>query len=345
MNTPQISPGAISITKLSDMLEKRKDDLEKHFPKKWYFKIDMFVKCLLGAATRTPDLLRCNEMSLFLAFQLCAQLGLVPNTPAGHLYLIPRNNKRMRGKECTVIIGYKGLMELGYRSTAVQHIRANVVYKKEVDDGLFTFSYEPSSITHGVDYTLVKRDEDIVGAYAKVEFKRAGKEMSAQVYITRQEIEQNHKARSASRGSGPWVTAFAAMCRKSALRVLLTRGEVPTSTLIDEAINFENAVEREDIDGTTPLEMGVDPLMRAAKKDIILEEDAPVAEDKRIPEVAVAVPFGSELPEQSDSVTTNVEDFSPPTTEDLEDKGLYPHTKQEEEHQKQDYPFDGDSPW
>ena len=62
------------------------------------------------ALARTPKLLECDQVSVFDALTTCAQLGLSPSGRLGSAYLIPFNGK------CTLVIGYKGFVDLAYRS-------------------------------------------------------------------------------------------------------------------------------------------------------------------------------------------------------------------------------------
>src|SRR5699024_11603990 len=71
----------------------------------------------------------CALPICFLAALMnAAQLGLEPNTPLGQAYLIPYNNKGVL--ECQFQIGYKGLIELGYRNPLMQTIQAQAVYER-----------------------------------------------------------------------------------------------------------------------------------------------------------------------------------------------------------------------
>lgn len=68
-------------------------------------------------------------MSFLAALMNAAQLGLEPNTPLGQAYLIPYNNKGTM--ECQFQIGYKGLIDLGYRNPQIQIISAQAVYEND----------------------------------------------------------------------------------------------------------------------------------------------------------------------------------------------------------------------
>lgn len=52
-----------------------------------------------------------------------AQLGVEPNTPIGQAYLIPYGN------QVQFQLGYKGLIDLAYRSGEVQSIQAHEVHE------------------------------------------------------------------------------------------------------------------------------------------------------------------------------------------------------------------------
>lgn len=68
-----------------------------------------------------------------------AQLGLEPNTPLGQAYLIPYKNKGV--SECQFQIGYKGMIDLAYRSGDVEVVQAHAVY--ENDEFEYEFGLEP----------------------------------------------------------------------------------------------------------------------------------------------------------------------------------------------------------
>ena len=60
-----------------------------------------------------------------------AQLGMEPNTPLGQAYLIPFYNNKTHCSECQFQLGYKGLIDLAYRSGEVSIIQAQVVYEHD----------------------------------------------------------------------------------------------------------------------------------------------------------------------------------------------------------------------
>ena len=190
---------------------------------------------LLAEGARNPKLAECTPVSFAMAVQLAGQLGLEPSGPLGHFYLIPRSNKRSRSTECSVIIGYKGLLELARRSGEIKRINANVVYRDEVKQELFEATLEPPMIKHKLAFQEISRkDEDICGAYCVVELKSGG---LASVILTRHDIEQRKAcAQGTDRASSPWNTNFPAQARKSAIRALMNGGTVPLSAQLQTAV-------------------------------------------------------------------------------------------------------------
>ena len=75
---------------------------------------ERFTRMVFTALSSNPTLQECTPQSFLGAMMQSAQLGLEPNTPIGQAYLIPyRNHGR---QECQFQLGYKGLIDLAYRS-------------------------------------------------------------------------------------------------------------------------------------------------------------------------------------------------------------------------------------
>ena len=90
---------------------------------------ERFTRMVLSAISVNPKLASCTPKSFLGAMMSAAQLGLEPNTPLGQAYLIPYNNKGTL--EVQFQIGYKGLLDLAYRSGEVEIIQANIFYEND----------------------------------------------------------------------------------------------------------------------------------------------------------------------------------------------------------------------
>ena len=69
------------------------------------------------ALTKTPKLATCTKESFINCMMTLSQLGLEPDGRRAHL--IPYENRNAGTCECTLIIDYKGFVDLVYRSGSV----------------------------------------------------------------------------------------------------------------------------------------------------------------------------------------------------------------------------------
>lgn len=175
---------------------------------------ERFTRICLTAMRQTPKLAQCEPASILGAMMTCAQLNLEPNTPQGLAYLIPY------GRECQFQVGYKGLMQLMYRSGAIASFNADVVYRQEVEQGLFEYESGISPrISHKIDLlnpeARTGKPEDVIAAYAAVVLKTGEPIVRL---VTKMEIDQ---ARALNRGNSPaWRDHYAAMTIKTAIKRL-----------------------------------------------------------------------------------------------------------------------------
>lgn len=108
------------------------DAVKKALPR--HLKPDRFIRVAITAMTKTPKLAQCDQASFFNALLTLSQLGLEPDGRRAHL--IPFENRKRNVVECQLIVDYKGLAELVYRSGVVSYLHADVVR----DGDLFDFS-------------------------------------------------------------------------------------------------------------------------------------------------------------------------------------------------------------
>ena len=90
---------------------------------------ERFTRIVLSALSVNPKLAACTPKSFLGAMMSAAQLGLEPNTPLGQAYLIPYNNHGVA--EVQFQIGYKGLIDLAYRSGEVEVVQSQIVYEND----------------------------------------------------------------------------------------------------------------------------------------------------------------------------------------------------------------------
>jgi recombination protein RecT len=98
---------------------------------------ERMVMLCLNSIQKTPDLAKCEPLSVLGAIMTATALGLECNTPSQQAYLIPYDVKgKMR---CEFQIGYRGYIALGERSGVVRQMKAAPYYEGdqwEYSDGL-----------------------------------------------------------------------------------------------------------------------------------------------------------------------------------------------------------------
>jgi recombination protein RecT len=172
---------------------------------------DRFVRVALTAFTRTPDLLKCEPASVFRCLMDAAGMRLEADGRVAHL--IPRRDNKKGTMECTLIIDYKGLVELAYRSGKVRSIHCDVIYQGDV------FTYSLGRVVEHTPWWLRTDDKpadrgQCIGAYGIVEL--VGDAVKCEV-MSEQEI-QGIRNRSMAAGRGPWVTDTDEMRKKTVFR-------------------------------------------------------------------------------------------------------------------------------
>lgn len=115
---------------LRDFIKQMEGEIAKALPT--VITPERFTRMVLTALSTDKKLELCTPQSFLGAMMTAAQLGLEPNTPLGQAYLIPYKNKGVL--ECQFQIGYKGLIDLAYRSGEVEIIQAQVVYENDEFD-------------------------------------------------------------------------------------------------------------------------------------------------------------------------------------------------------------------
>lgn len=132
-------------------------------------------------------------------------IGLEPDGRRAHL--IPYENRRAGIVECTLVLDYKGIVELMRRSGDVVKIHSDVVCDND------TFSHSKGEVMEHT-YDLRKPRGDMFAAYTEVTFKDG----STQSAIMSQDEIESIRSRSKSGKSGPWVTDYNEMAKKTTLR-------------------------------------------------------------------------------------------------------------------------------
>lgn len=201
------APATVEKT-IAHLIESQKNQLARALPR--VMDADRFARVLITECKANPSLMKAEPVSLMAAVMKAAALGLEPG-PLGHCYLVPFKNSRTGKTEVQLILGYKGIIDLARRSGQVSELYAEVVY--EGDD----FTYELGlhrTLTH--KRTPTSNRAHVMYAYAIAKYRDGGFDFRV---LDEMEID-GRRSRSMSAKSGPWVTDYDAMARKTAVRAL-----------------------------------------------------------------------------------------------------------------------------
>lgn len=170
---------------------------------------ERFTRMVLSALSSTPKLAECSPQSFLAAMMTAAQLGVEPNTALGQAYLLPyRNHGQM---ECQFQLGYKGLIDLAYRSGEVSVIQAHTVYENDV------FEYE-LGMDPKLRHVPAKAGRgDAVAYYAMFKTKDGGYGFEVMSVDDVQRHAQRY-SKSYGSGSSPWRSNFDEMAKKTVLK-------------------------------------------------------------------------------------------------------------------------------
>lgn len=189
---------------IAQLIDRQRTEIARALPK--HMDADRLARIAVTTIRTTPALMECSAPSLLGALMLCAQTGLEPG-PLGHVYFVPR---RVRGQqECQWQLGYRGIIELARRSGKIVSIEAREVCEHD------EFEYE-----YGLDEKLRHKpymggDRGLlVAVYGLAKFTDGGHYF---LVMSKADIDAT-KTRSASGSSGPWVTDYMAMARKTVIR-------------------------------------------------------------------------------------------------------------------------------
>ena len=203
---------------------------------------ERFTRIVTSALSATPQLAETTPQSFLGAMMTAAQLGMEPNTPLGQAYLIPYKNKGRL--ETQFQLGYKGLIDLAYRSGEVTIIQAHAVH--ENDEFEYSFGLEPS-----LNHVPAIRDRgEVICYYAMFRTKSGGFGFEV---MSREDVEKHAARYSQSYGSSfsPWKTNFDEMAKKTVLKKALKyaplKSDFVRGVASDETIKQDIAPDMGDV--------------------------------------------------------------------------------------------------
>lgn len=277
---------------------------------------DKMLRLCINAIRKTPRLLECDPYTVFGAMMTAASLDLEPNTVLQQAFLIPYGKNVPQkddngnvvvnpatGKwvwtkiyECNFQIGYRGFVDLAYRSPRLVKLEAEAVhekdffehqkgsesflrYRKELDErgdliGAFCYMKAKSELGAEADISTILPLEEIYKIRSRSETYRA---------LTRAvENADNEKDKAKAKlalGETPWVLWEDDMVAKSAIKKAVK--QFPLSKSMAMAAHIDSFADTGDLD----LKAMGDPDLAAAVKE---GEDMPAVIEHQ-PEEAMEI--------------------------------------------------------
>ena len=180
-----------------------------------YLTAEQMTRVMAGTIARVPKLAECTTASLLNALMLCAQAGILPDGRNAHLLPFKCYNKELECNEMLVqvIFDYKGLIQIAERN-GVQNIRAIAIHEADffeygIDGATVQFNWKPN----------LRGDRGEVIAFAGTCIRDGNADVEI---MTKAEVDVIRK-RSKASSSGPWVTDYAEMGKKTVLRRMSKR--------------------------------------------------------------------------------------------------------------------------
>lgn len=233
-----------------------RDQLSKVVPS--HLSPDHVIRVTQTALVREPKLKNCTPSSFAKCLLDLAAAGLEPDGRNAHL--VPFKNGKLSDEagrdvyDCTLIIDYKGYVELVMRSGRYSYVHADVICEND------EFEYNMGQIVkHKID---LRHDRGkIYGAYAIATFTTGFHQAIAMPLYELEAIRNNSQGyKAAMRYKKPhaWIESFPEMCKKTAFRRL--QKWLSLSAEIHQLADVDEAVPEGSVIETTASLVGSSPI-------------------------------------------------------------------------------------
>ncbi len=241
--------------------DKVREQIQLALPK--HMDPDRMARVALTACNKSPNLLQCDTGSVLTALMTCSACGIEPDGRNAHL--IPY------GKTCQLIIDWKGYVILAKRN-GVKNIAGEVVCENDE----FEWSRDEKGLHFKHQIDLRKPRGEMYAAY--VIWNEAGGDFDGEV-MQKDQIDSIRK-RSRASGSGPWVTDYNEMAKKTVIRRASKRWDISPEALA--AIEEDDKQFERDV---TPAQPGRPKFLNGGEPDSVMPE---------LPEATATLPEGYE---------------------------------------------------
>jgi len=162
---------------------------------------------------------QCTPESVLGALMTCAQLDLRPGVAGlDHAWPVPFWDGKSRCLKAQLIIGYKGYVELGFRSGLLAGISSRIVYAG--DEFKISYHADRDELIHEPDPDGLR--EEIRCFYSAARLVNGGYSVTDPMSLRAMEAYRDrHASTKNQKGEvfGPWVDHFPAMGQKTMVRI------------------------------------------------------------------------------------------------------------------------------
>ena len=218
-----------------------------------------FMSSVIEIVTGSPELQQCNPQSILSESLKAASIHLPLNKALGRCYVVPFKNKGVL--TATMVIGYKGYIQLAKNSGKYRNINADVVYEGQITytnylTGEIKIDHAPTSDKvvgffayieelNGFNKTLFMTIEQIAH-YAKtyVPYLKFNNKVTED---TIKQKLQNHATHGPEQGIG-WMSDSVTMAKKTCLRQLLTKWgnlSIEEQEAIANDVSYDTTITRD----------------------------------------------------------------------------------------------------
>lgn len=236
------------INTVADVMKAMASRMMAALPK--HITADRMIRVSINCIRKNPKLLDCDPASLFGAITEAATYGWELGGVLGHGYLVPYK------RECVLIPGYKGMIDLCRRSGQISTISMEVVHEGDRFD--YSLGDDPHINHRPNDRDPKRHEKPIIYVYAVVKLRDGGVQRS----VWSSDMIDAHKAQYSQAwrfaDSGPrdkgggkkdstWHTNWAVMAKKTVIRDMINRGLIPVSAEYRDTV--QRGVQHDDDGG------------------------------------------------------------------------------------------------
>lgn len=256
-------------------------------------KIDTFVSQLTIMREGSSKLAACSPASMLNCMIACGHLDIMPNTAEALAYIIPY------GTTAQFQMGYKGLMELAFRTNTIVAINAELVFDEdEFEVSLGTKRTMVHKPNYAIDRTLY---ENVKTVYATAALKDGNTLFHVMTMFEVNKIRESSQA--AKSKDSPWQKWPEGMAKKTVIKQMLKY--MPSSTTDNR---FKDAIVYDDRAEAGKLRFNEDNSINLDAETDSVDFAVPKKSERVIKTYAQAEPPEAEIVPQEDATVEVVLD-------------------------------------